>query len=101
MSILKPVTVIPGPDRIFCPICGKATYSRGGIHPQCAMEQADQPRVTRLRNARRTEAKTEKPKPHVYKKKCPECNTSSDLRRVGAIADFGSVLAAVLLVKVT
>lgn len=24
-----------------CPVCGKTTYSRGGIHPQCASERAD------------------------------------------------------------
>jgi hypothetical protein len=81
MSIIKPIIVIPGPDRNLCPICGKATYSRGGIHPQCAMEQADQPRVIRLQIARRVEIKIEKAKPQVHKKKCPECDTSSDARR--------------------
>jgi hypothetical protein len=81
MSILKPVIVVPGPARIFCPICGEATYSRGGIHPQCAMAQADEPRATRLRNARRTEATIDKPNTHVFKK-CPECDASSDPRRM-------------------
>ena len=27
-----------------CPICGKQSYSREGIHPQCAVQQADAPR---------------------------------------------------------
>src|SRR6059036_3739338 len=81
MSIIKPVIVIPGPERILCPICSKPTYSRGGIHPQCAMEQADEPRVIQLRNARRADVKTEKPSPQVHKKKCPECDASSDARR--------------------
>ncbi|MDX1945355.1 MAG: hypothetical protein SFU86_08100 [Pirellulaceae bacterium] len=24
-----------------CPVCGKASYSRDGIHPQCAVLRAD------------------------------------------------------------
>jgi hypothetical protein len=24
-----------------CPVCGKASYSRDGIHPQCASQRAD------------------------------------------------------------
>jgi len=31
------------PSRPLCPICKKATYSRGGIHPQCAKIQAEPP----------------------------------------------------------
>jgi hypothetical protein len=81
MSIIKPVIVIPGPERILCPICSKPTYSRGGIHPQCAIEQADEPRVTLLRNARRAEAKSEKPRLQVHKKRCPKCDSYSDARR--------------------
>jgi hypothetical protein len=27
--------------RSRCPVCGQAVYSRAGIHPQCAMRQAD------------------------------------------------------------
>jgi hypothetical protein len=81
MSITKPVIVVPHPQRILCPICGKATYSPGGIHPQCAMQQADEPRLTRLRAARQAEAKIEKPKAITRKKKCPKCDALSDTRR--------------------
>ena len=28
-----------GADRPSCPICGKATYSHGGVHPQCSAER--------------------------------------------------------------
>jgi hypothetical protein len=31
-----------------CPVCGKKSYSIGGIHPQCAVKQADAPRQQRL-----------------------------------------------------
>jgi hypothetical protein len=36
---LKPVST-----RAQCPVCHEAVYSRAGIHPQCAMSQADPPR---------------------------------------------------------
>jgi hypothetical protein len=31
----------PLPSRPLCPVCKKPVYSRGGIHPQCAMIQSD------------------------------------------------------------
>lgn len=31
----------PAADRIRCPVCHLAVYSRAGIHPQCAVRQAD------------------------------------------------------------
>ena len=32
------------PARARCPVCQEAVYSRSGIHPQCAVRQADPPR---------------------------------------------------------
>ncbi len=32
---------VPLPSRPLCPVCKKAVYSRGGIHPQCAMLRED------------------------------------------------------------
>ena len=32
----------PAPSRPLCPVCKKAVYSRGGIHPQCAMLREDE-----------------------------------------------------------
>jgi len=40
MSEKKPkpeVIVIP---RKLCPVCGKASYSSGGVHPQCSQKKA-------------------------------------------------------------
>jgi hypothetical protein len=59
MSDKKPTPILLEPDRKSCPVCGKRTYSRAGIHPQCAMFQADAPR--RLRLAAEKKAKTQKP----------------------------------------
>lgn len=34
----------PSSTRARCPVCHQAVYSRAGIHPQCAMRQAEPPR---------------------------------------------------------
>ncbi len=36
------------PPRV-CPVCGTSSYSRDGIHPQCAQKQADAPRVAKIK----------------------------------------------------
>ncbi len=35
----------PVSTRIRCPICNQPVYSQAGIHPQCAVRQADPPRL--------------------------------------------------------
>lgn len=37
----KPEPLIRPPTQSKCPVCGHASYSRGGIHPQCNSVQAD------------------------------------------------------------
>jgi hypothetical protein len=37
----KPRHIISSSDRKPCPVCGKASYSLGGVHPQCAVVQSD------------------------------------------------------------
>jgi hypothetical protein len=81
MSSEKSVLIVAPPPRQLCPICGKASYSLGGIHPQCAMQHADQPRVIRLRAEKVAEAKTKKPARQTWKKKCPICGTHVHVRR--------------------
>lgn len=47
MNTHKPEPLFVAPPRQpgkICPICGKRAYSAGGIHPQCAVKQADAPR---------------------------------------------------------
>lgn len=34
----------PVSTRVRCPVCNQAVYSRGDIHPQCAVRRADPPR---------------------------------------------------------
>jgi hypothetical protein len=37
-------THIPASTRARCPVCNQSVYSKNGIHPQCAMRQAEPPR---------------------------------------------------------
>jgi hypothetical protein len=81
MNSEKSIVVVPQRPKTLCPICGQATYSAGGIHPQCAMQQADEPRLDRLRKAKAAETAVKKPTRQVWKKKCPKCGTDVHVRR--------------------
>ncbi|MEX0818637.1 MAG: hypothetical protein WD070_03560 [Pirellulaceae bacterium] len=48
MSEKKPTPIIIEPQSKMCPVCGKRSYSREGVHPQCAVSQADEPRRIRI-----------------------------------------------------
>jgi predicted RNA-binding Zn-ribbon protein involved in translation (DUF1610 family) len=83
MSILKPVPIIPQTVKNLCPICGQTTYSRGGIHPQCAVQQADAPRNARIRAEKKkkeSEVTTVKPRQRSWSKKCPSCGIQVHVR---------------------
>lgn len=43
----EPLYTVPSLGTI-CPVCGKKSYSSAGIHPQCAVKQADAPREAAL-----------------------------------------------------
>jgi endogenous inhibitor of DNA gyrase (YacG/DUF329 family) len=87
MSTEEFIVVVPRPPRNLCPICGKASYSAGGVHPQCAMQQADEPRLARLKAAKAVEAKQKKPAPQPWTMKCPKCGTALHRRR--AVCECG------------
>ena len=80
MSEKKPVPWISQPSGKLCPVCGKRTYSQGGIHPQCAVHQADSVRAEKIKAERKLEASTVKPSTWT-KKKCPKCGSESHVRR--------------------
>lgn len=48
MTNKKPDPVFKPVDSKVCPICHKKSYSKAGIHPQCASIKADEPRRLRL-----------------------------------------------------
>lgn len=67
-----------------CPVCGKRTYSRSGIHPQCAVRQADA--LSDRRRKEMEKLQTPKPKKSPWKSKgltqktCPKCNVQRHVR---------------------
>jgi hypothetical protein len=72
MSIIKPVPIIPKLAKHLCPICSKDSYSRDGIHPQCAVQQADEPRSQRLMLERKKKAQSEMPRQRSWNKHFPK-----------------------------
>jgi hypothetical protein len=78
MSSEKSVLIVPQPPKNLCPVCGTPSYSLGGIHPQCAIQQADEPRLARLRTAAKAAPpKVKTPTQQPWKKQCPKCGTQS------------------------
>jgi hypothetical protein len=58
-----------------CPVCGKPSYSRGGVHPQCEVARAD--KVRKLKPA----PKAAKPARGQWTKRCPRCSREVAARR--------------------
>lgn len=80
MSETKPVplVLVGAPPPRYCPVCRRQTFSRNGIHPQCAEQQAEKRRVEAIKK-RETEVKTATKAanaldPHKqWHRRCPEC----------------------------
>lgn len=82
MSAKKPVPIFPQHDTKFCPVCGKPSYSRDGIHPQCAVVQADAPRQKQLAEEKKQLANTKKEqRAKSLSKKCPDCHLLVHVRQ--------------------
>ena len=85
MSHRKPTPIFGKHNTKICPVCGKPSYSAGGIHPQCAEKQANAPREQQLKAKKKTEAKKKpvaKKLPQTWnQKKCPECGVEVHVRK--------------------
>ena len=79
MSHKKPTPVIAQLNNRICPVCGKRSYSSAGIHPQCAVHQADLPRQNRLKAEKKL--RTHQLKQRAWDKKCPKCGAQIHVRR--------------------
>lgn len=81
MSAKKPIPTVDGPVPKKCPVCGKPSYSLGGIHPQCAVFRADAPRRMQLAAERKAKAeKAEKAAQRTWEKTCPKCDSRVPIR---------------------
>ena len=78
MSHSNYATVGADSSKKICPVCGKRSYSRGGIHPQCAVRRANATRAKKIKAAPRSTAKSS---PWSPKKMCPKCRTELHVRR--------------------
>ena len=81
MSTLKPIPIFARAPVKLCPICGEPSYSRDAIHPQCAVQQADEPRNVRLRKKKKEQSQAGKLRQKSWEKKCPKCKAQVHVRR--------------------
>lgn len=92
MNAKRPTPLYESKQRPTCPVCGQATYSRAGIHPQCAQNRADERRMEEVK-AKRKAATPQKPTvaPDEIKswhKRCPKCRTEVHMRRSSCDCGF-------------
>jgi hypothetical protein len=86
LNYTKPMPLIIEVGKKICPVCGKSSYSRDGIHPQCAMQQGDALRRSQL-------APPEKPLAQRlpidnagrWNKFCPACHRSLHVRKATCV----------------
>ena len=57
MSEKKPTPIFTERGSKTCPVCGKRSYSREGVHPQCSVIQADAARTLRIAAEKKARAK--------------------------------------------
>jgi hypothetical protein len=84
MSTKKPIPLSTTLPRGLCPVCGKASYSLAGTHPQCASARAGAVARTAPK------AGSQLPKPperKSWQKTCPKCNRRIQARRI--VCDCG------------
>jgi hypothetical protein len=66
-------------------VCGKISYSRGGIHPQCAVRREDEKRKQRIKREERSAPKAKTSSSRIntppWQKVCPKCNTVQHVRK--------------------
>jgi len=76
----------------LCPVCGAVSYSRGGIHPQCAQQQADAPRMKRVRAAAKIAERKGKAADSstfsYWHKRCPQCQAQLHLRKMMCVCGY-------------
>jgi RNA polymerase subunit RPABC4/transcription elongation factor Spt4 len=78
----KPQPLFILPQRKLCPVCGATSYSASGIHPQCAMQQADSRRMQKVKHPSKARKKaTKSTQPTHWQKACPRCRTVVHVRK--------------------
>ena len=92
MPSKKPQPLIPNRTRERCPVCGEISYSLAGVHPQCAVQQADEKRLKHIKRDRQAATKTA-PASGVkpWQRVCPKCKVLQHVRK--KMCDCGHTFA--------
>ena len=71
------------PFRKHCPVCGEISYSAAGIHPQCAVQQAEAQRIKRIKPPSKLTKKktTTDADAKPWQKICPKCQAHMHVRK--------------------
>ena len=70
------------PAHKYCPVCGEVSYSKQGIHPQCAQAQADELQSEQLKAKRKSSISTSSTLfVNPWYKRCPRCGTHLHARK--------------------
>jgi hypothetical protein len=81
-----PLLLVHATTPRLCPVCGAPSYSREGIHPQCAERRADAPRMERVKADRETAEQstqaTSSPDFSYWHKRCPRCQAQLHVRKL-------------------
>ncbi len=78
MSHSNYAAVVADSGKKICPVCGERSYSRGGIHPQCAVSKAYASRAKKIKAAPKSTAKSSSWR---TLKTCPKCRAELHVRR--------------------
>ncbi len=82
MTYKKPLPLIRRRKHEPCPVCGEISYSLTGVHPQCAVRQADLKRLERINRDKKSK-RVLKPVSDVkaWQKRCPKCRVVQHVRK--------------------
>ncbi len=70
--------------RKYCPVCGQASYSAAGIHPQCAVQQMDAKRMKQVKVPSKSPKKASSltdAETRPWHKICPKCREFVHVRK--------------------
>jgi hypothetical protein len=83
----RPTPLIAEPGKKICPVCGKPSYSPAGVHPQCAVRQADAARQEQRKAGNQSTVK--RPQRGSWQKKCPKCGAEIHVRKKMCDCGYG------------
>ena len=77
----RPIPLYPSKQRKRCPVCDEISYSAAGIHPQCAVRQADPNRGNTWAQTKKQKQPTKTTGLERWQKVCPACRAANHVRK--------------------